>query len=285
MRVAFLGLGRMGAAMARHILDAGHELIVWNRSSGKAGPLVEAGARTAGMPAEASRYAETVVLMLAGPDAVREVLFGKEGVADGARAGTLVVDASTIGPAAAREFATTARGRGLRYVEAPVLGSIAPARAGTLTVLVGGSEADVGDAVPLLELWGDPDRIRRTGEVGTANALKLVVNLPLGVAAAALGEALRLAGRLGVPEDVALDALAQGPLGFTLSQKRQMIKKRDFSATTFSLALMAKDLGLAVDESGARLPATEGALRMARAAIAEGHGDEDYSVMAAPPEP
>ena len=104
MKIAFCGMGRMGRAMARHLLDAGHDLTVWNRTPGRAGELVSVGAHEASSPAEAWAGADAVVLMLFGPDAVREVLFGDDGVVAGSLSGALVIDSTTIGPAAAREF-------------------------------------------------------------------------------------------------------------------------------------------------------------------------------------
>jgi 3-hydroxyisobutyrate dehydrogenase len=232
VQVAFLGLGRMGAAMAQHVLDAHHDLQVWNRTPAKAAELVAAGAVAAGSPAEAARGADVVIAMLAHPDAVREVLLGPDGVADGAAQGTLVIDASTIGPQAAQEIGAELEKRGLRYLDAPVLGSIQPARDGTLAVFAGGSEADYADAEPLLRLWGDAAKVRRVGGVGgvgSASAVKLVINLTIGVATAGVGEALRLACDLGVDRHVALDALAAGPLGATVATKRTMLEEEEYS--------------------------------------------------------
>jgi 3-hydroxyisobutyrate dehydrogenase len=276
MRVTFLGLGRMGLLMAGHVLDAGHELTVWNRSPGKAGELVRRGAAEARTLDEAVRGAERIVLMLFGPDSVREVLPSLSG----APAGTLVIDSTTIGPEAAREFAATAAGLGLRYVDAPVAGSTGPAADGTLGVLVGGSPADYDDALPLLHLWGAPDRVRRVGDVGAGSALKLCVNQGLGVMAAGLGESLRLGSALGVDRTVLLDTLGATAYGWLLAQKRPMLDADDFSATTFSLDLMAKDLQLAVDAADADLSVTAASLELARGALAE-HSGEDYAAMAA----
>src|ERR1700710_2955925 len=116
MRIAFLGLGRMGSAMARHLLDAGHELTVWNRTSGKAGDLVSAGATEVESVEAATKDAEAVVLMLFGPDSVRDVL---EQVGNAAARGTLIIDSTTIGRDAAEEFGRLADSKGLRYVDAP----------------------------------------------------------------------------------------------------------------------------------------------------------------------
>jgi len=280
VQVAFLGLGRMGAAMAQHVLDAHHDLQVWNRTLEKAAELVAAGAVAAGSPAEAARGADVVIAMLAHPDAVREVLLGPDGVADGAAEGTLVIDASTIGPQAAQEIGAELEKRGLRYLDAPVLGSVQPARDGTLAVFAGGSEADYADAEPLLRLWGDAAKVRRVGDVGSASAVKLVINLTIGVATAGVGEALRLACDLGVDRHVALDALAAGPLGATVATKRTMLEEEEYSPVGFSLDLLDKDLGLVVDAAHGDLPVTEAVRVVVGEAVTAGHGDDDYAALA-----
>jgi len=270
MRVAFLGLGRMGAPMAAHVARAGHDLTVWNRTPGRAGPLTALGAREASSVADAVGGAEVVVTMLFGPDAVREVLaearphLGPD---------TLVVESSTIGPAVAREVS-----EGLRFVDAPVVGSVKPATDGTLGVLAGGSAEDFAAAEPLLGLWGD--RVRHVGPVGTGSALKLVVNLTLGVAMGGIGEALRLAGDLGVDRTATLDAVAMGPLGVSVTTKREMLDSGEFTPVGFSLDLMAKDLGLALDAADGDLALTRMALAAARDAVAAGHGSDDYASLA-----
>ena len=164
MRVAFLGLGRMGALMAGHVLSGGHDLVVWNRTPGKADALVERGAREAPSVSAAVAGADVVALMLFGPDSVRAVLAE---VCAAAPPGTLVVDSTTVGPEAAREFAATADGGGLRYVDAPVAGSVGPAADGTLGVLAGGAQGDYDEALPLLHALGcaRPRPPRRRGRL------------------------------------------------------------------------------------------------------------------------
>lgn len=277
MRIAFLGLGRMGSAMARHLLDAGHDLTVWNRTSGKAGDLVEAGATEAESVADAVSGAEAVVLMLFGPDSVREVL---PRIGDAAPQNTLVIDSTTIGRDAAEEFGRIADGKGLRYVDAPVVGTVTPAQQGTLGVLVGGADEAVAEAKPLLETWGDPEKIRHVGPVGAGNALKTVVNLSLGVAMGGVAEALRLGSDLGIDRDVLLATLGQGPLGFSVNQKKDMLASGDYQPTAFSLDLMLKDLRLALDVSPDHLPLTAATAEHVDAAVAAGHGDDDYAAFA-----
>ena len=277
MTVAFLGLGRMGVLMARHVLTAGHDLTVWNRTPGRAGDLVAAGAREAGSAREAVAGADRVVLMLFGPDAVREVL---PDVVAGASPGALVVDSTTIGPDDAREFAATCAAGGLRYVDAPVAGSTAPAADGTLGVLVGGSERDYDDAVPLLHLWGAPEKVRRVGDVGAGSAMKLCNNLALGFTIAGIGEALRLGADLGLERSAVLDVLGGGALGWMVGAKRPMIDADDYTGTTFSLELMAKDLALAVAAADGQLAVTEAVLAAARDALDAGHTGEDFAAIA-----
>jgi 3-hydroxyisobutyrate dehydrogenase len=272
MRVAFLGLGRMGVAMAKHVLDAGHDLVVWNRTPGKAGDLVAAGATEAKTAAAAVEGADVAVLMLFGPESVREVL------PQIAREGLLIIDSTTIGPEAAREFGRAAVAAGARYVDAPVAGSVEPAKAGTLGVFAGAAESDWPDAEKLLHLWGDPAKVRRVGPVGTGSALKLVVNQGLGVLAAGLGEALRIGTELGLDRQLVLDVLEQGAYAFTVKQKRELLESGDFSATRFSVDLLAKDLDLAVRAArDAELEVTRAALDAARETIAAGHSGDDYA--------
>jgi 3-hydroxyisobutyrate dehydrogenase len=274
MRVAFLGLGRMGVRMAQHVLDGGHELVVWNRTPGKAGDLVAAGAREVKTPADAVEGADVAVLMLFGPDSVREVL------PHIAREGLLIIDSTTIGPAAAHEFGRFCKERGARYVDAPVAGSLEPAAAGTLGVLAGCDESDWAEAEKLLHLWGDPAKVRRIGPVGSGSALKLVVNQGLGVLAAGLGEALRMASELGMDREVVLDVLEQGAYAFTVKQKRELLASGDFSATRFSVDLLAKDLDLAVNATrDAHLEVTSAALTAARRTMEAGHAGEDYAAI------
>jgi 3-hydroxyisobutyrate dehydrogenase-like beta-hydroxyacid dehydrogenase len=277
MKVTFLGLGKMGHAMAGHVLTGGHDLTVWNRSPGKAGNLLDKGAQEAASVADAARNADVIVIMLFDGASVSPVL---QEVIGSARPGTLVIDCTTIGAAAAQEFGRSATQAGLRYVDAPVVGSIAPATDGTLGIVAGGSEEDIAAALPFLQLWGDPDRIRRVGDIGSGNALKSVINLTLGVAMGGIAEALRLAHDLALDRHVVLDVLEIGPLGFSAKQKRKMIESGEFDAATFTLDAMIKDLDLALNSAHEELPVTGATKSIADEASAAGHGEDDYSSFA-----
>jgi 3-hydroxyisobutyrate dehydrogenase len=270
----------MGRLTASHVLSAGHQLTVWNRTPGKAGELLERGAREATSVEEAVAGADAVVLMLFDAGTVDEVL---DPIGRGAPAGTLVIDNTTTGPVEARRLGEKAQGLGLRYVDAPVVGSLQPAREGTLAVVVGGRDEDVAAARPLMQLWGAPDRIRHLGPVGSGNALKAVINMCLGIAMAGVGEAMRLGAELALPPEVVLDALEAGPFGFSVKQKREMLAKSDFTPPSFSLDLLAKDLRVALEAAGdaaGDLTTLRASLELAAEASKAGHGEEDYAAMA-----
>src|SRR5215208_299277 len=168
---AFLGLGLMGAPMARRLLDAGHDLVVWNRSADKAQPLEEAGGRRAGTPREAAAAAEVVITMLADPGALAAVTEGPDGVAAGVQPGATVLEMSTVGPAAVHRL-RKALPAGVALVDSPVLGSTPQAEDGSLLLFVGGDTADVERWLPLLETFGSPTHV---GPLGSGAAAKLVV--------------------------------------------------------------------------------------------------------------
>ncbi|MFD7626308.1 NAD(P)-dependent oxidoreductase [Streptomyces sp. NPDC059851] len=267
--VAFLGLGRMGALMAQRLLDAGHELVVWNRTPGKAAALVAGGAREAGSPAEAVAVADVVVTMLSDPRAVREVLAA---AGAGLRAGALVVEMSTIGPAAVAEL-RDGLPEGVRLVDAPVQGSLPQAEAGKLNIFLGASDEDAVVAKEVLERLGT---VKHVGGPGAGAALKLVVNGMTVSAFAAMGEALRLADRLGVDADDALDALAGTAVGPLATRVKQRLAEPD-APTQFGLGLAEKDLRLALEAGAVADGVTAAAQRALAAAVAEGLAESDVS--------
>jgi 3-hydroxyisobutyrate dehydrogenase-like beta-hydroxyacid dehydrogenase len=277
--VAFLGLGLMGAPMARRLLDAGHELVVWNRSADKAAPLEEAGARRAGTPREAAAGAEVVITMLADPPALAAVTEGADGVATGVRPGTTVIEMSTVGPAAVHRL-RAALPDDVALVDAPVLGSIPQAEDGTLQLFVGGDEEAAGRCLPLLEIFGSPTR---AGPLGAGAAAKLVVNSTLGGTLSLLGEALALADGLGLDRSTALDVLARSPLGGQVERRRAALESGEFPLR-FRLRLASKDLDLVVaagEEADVDLRVAPAARSWFDDATAAGCADEDYSAIVA----
>jgi 3-hydroxyisobutyrate dehydrogenase-like beta-hydroxyacid dehydrogenase len=266
--------------MAARLLGAGCPLIVWNRTPERAAELAERGARVAATPAEAARGARFVVLMLADPAAADAVLLGEGGALAALDPGATVVDCSTVGPADSRRAAARCADVGVGFVDAPVLGSTPAAEQGTLTVLAGGEERAVRAAEPLLHLFGS--RVVRTGEVGSASALKLVMNVLVGGLTELLAEGVLLAERSGLAKDVVRDALFSSVLNSPfLGYKAPQLLERRFSPL-FTTSLMLKDLDLALAlaaEHGLALPGTA-AVRDAYAAAAKaGRRDDDFSAV------
>ncbi|WP_431046901.1 NAD(P)-dependent oxidoreductase [Streptomyces sp. P1-3] len=228
-KIAFLGLGSMGAPMARRLHAAGHPLTVWNRTAHKAAPLVSAGARLAASPAEAVGDADVVVTMLADPAAANAVA---EAVFPALRPGTHWIDTSTVGPDTVRELAARLPD-GVTLTDAPVMGSVDRAAAGELWVLAGGPLP--GPVRTILGRLGD---VTECGEPGSGAALKLVlINAVIG-GVALVAETLRLGQALGLPADLIRGELAKGPLSGAVA--------RTFAdGSYFPVALAAKDVALA----------------------------------------
>jgi 3-hydroxyisobutyrate dehydrogenase-like beta-hydroxyacid dehydrogenase len=276
-RIAFCGLGQMGAPMATRLLDAGCDLVVWNRSPERAEPFTERGAELASSPAEAARDVEAVFTMLATPDAVEEVVLGKDGVAEGLAAPTALVDMSTIGREAVLRLAERLPD-GVGLLDAPVLGSVPQAENGELKIFVGGDRDLFQRWQPLLETLGHP---RYLGGLGSGAAMKLVTNWCLGVLMVGLGEALAFADALDLPQADVLDVLAESPIGASVRSKRSNIESDEWNPR-FKLSLAAKDVRLvrqAADQAGLRLALADGILARLEAAEAAGKGDSDYSVV------
>jgi 3-hydroxyisobutyrate dehydrogenase-like beta-hydroxyacid dehydrogenase len=276
-RVAVLGLGAMGSRIARRLLDAGHELVVWNRTAEKANELVAAGATRAESPADAARRAEVVLTMLADPDAVRAVVEGQDGIAAGADDSTTVIEHSTVGPAAiasVREALPDAVG----LLDAPVLGSLAEVEAGSLRIFVGGPEELVRRWLPLLSELGSPTHV---GPLGSGAAAKLVANTTLFGTIGVLGEALALAEGLGLSRETAFEVLAATPVAAQAERRRPSIESRDYPPR-FTLALAAKDAELvrqAAEAAGVDLRVAAAARSWLADAERAGLADQDYSVV------
>jgi len=274
MRVAFLGLGIMGRAMATNLAKAGHEVTVWNRTEGKE---VE-GARTAASPAEAARAAEVVWMCVSDTKAVENVLFGTQGAHESLTEGMIIADSSTISPSATRRFAERAQAKGVQYVDAPMTGSKAGAESGTLIFILGGEEAAIEKLKPLFAAMGK--KIFRMGETGKGQAAKLVMNLQIALIYEGFAEALTLAAKLGVDIN-ALVPLIQASMVHSgvVEYKAPFVLKRDFSPN-FPLRLMHKDLKLALEaakELRVRLPGLETVEEIYDVADEDGHGDLDYA--------
>jgi len=274
MRVAFLGLGIMGHAMATNLAKAGHEVTVWNRTPGK---MVE-GAGIAPTPAAAAQGAEVVWLCVSDTDAVGKILFGPEGVEPSLAEGAIIADSSTISPSATVKFAERLRAKGVSYVDAPMTGSKIGAANGTLIFMVGGELATIDRLDPLFGAMGK--KIFRMGDTGKGQATKLAMNLQIALIFEGVAEALTLATKLGV-DPKQLFSLIEATMvrSGVVDYKAPFILQRDFTPN-FPLRLMHKDIRLALEaakEARVKLPALETVEEIYEMATEDGHRDLDYA--------
>jgi 3-hydroxyisobutyrate dehydrogenase-like beta-hydroxyacid dehydrogenase len=274
MRVAFLGLGIMGHAMATNLVKAGHEVTVWNRTPGK---LVE-GAGMAPTPAAAAQGAEVVWLCVSDTAAVEKILFGPDGVEQVLAEGMIIADSSTISPSATVKFAERVHSRGVSYVDAPMTGSKIGASNGTLIFMVGGDEAPIDRLSPLFAAMGK--KIFRMGETGKGQATKLAMNLQIALIYEGFAEALTLATKLGVDARQLISLIeATMVRSGVVEYKAPFVLQRDFTPN-FPLRLMHKDILLTLEaakEARVKLPALETVEEIYEMATEDGHRDLDYA--------
>lgn len=278
-RVAVLGLGAMGARVARGLLDAGHELTVWNRTPARAEELVHLGATQAATPAEAGAGVDFALTMVADPDALREVTEGEDGLAAGVEPATIAVEMSTVGPAAIARLRGALPDR-VELVDAPVLGSTYEAESGELHIFVGGSPSAFARVGPFLGALGMP---RHVGALGAGAAAKLVANSTLFGVLANLGEALAVAEALGLEQETAFDVLSVTPVAAQAERRRASVESGEYPAR-FRLSLARKDADLlaqAMADAGRVLPVAEAARRWLAEAENAGLGELDYSAVLA----
>ena len=277
-QIALVGLGTMGIGMGGRLLHAGFPLRVYNRTSQRASDLVEKGAVLAASPADAAANADVILSIVSDDTASRQVWLGEKGALNAAKPGAIVIDSSTLSPRWAREFAETARKRGLAPLDAPVTGSKPHAASGELTFLVGGDADALERARPALAVMSR--RIIHMGPNGAGALMKLINNFLAGVQAASLGEAIALIERSGINRDAALDILYNGAPGSPLIKTlgARMVS-RDY-AVNFFLHLMKKDLtyaGAEAREHGLQLQTAAAAVTLFDEAQKRGWGEKDFS--------
>ncbi|HET9944070.1 MAG TPA: NAD(P)-dependent oxidoreductase [Actinomycetes bacterium] len=282
-RIAFVGLGRMGQGMAGRLLGAGHDLVVVNRTPGRADDLVACGAGRAATPAEAAAGADAVVVMVSDDEASRSVWLGPDGVLAGRPApGTLALDCSTLSHDWLLELAGATSRRGLRFLDCPVTGLPDAAAAGELTLLVGADPDDLAAAQPLLEPMSQA--VLHFGPVGTGNAYKLAINLMGAVQIAAAAELLAIAERAGLDLEQVADAVAtsQAASPQVVRNTRRMVATSHHDDVVFSGRLRRKDTayGMALAE-GLGVDAAFGRVALSRLdeLLAAGLGDVNESAV------
>lgn len=279
-RVAILGLGIMGSGMASRLLSAGFPVAVYNRNPDKAARFSSTGAFVAGSPREAASHAEFIISMVADDIASRNVWLGANGALAGAARGSILIESSTLTVGWIKELAHAAAQQGCEFLDAPVTGTKPHAASGELLFLVGGSASALATARPVLSVLGR--EIVHLGSNGSGALLKLINNFVCGVQAASFAEAASLIDAGGLDHEKAVAILTSGAPGSVIVKRAAARAAENDFTPNFPLRLMAKDLGYAIDEAshrGLRLQTATSALAVFKHAIAQGHGDEDFSAV------
>ncbi|WP_449394571.1 2-hydroxy-3-oxopropionate reductase [Devosia riboflavina] len=279
MKIGFIGLGVMGRPMAGHLIAGGHEVFL-HRVKDASQHLVEAGGKALDSAKAVAEAADIVILMVPDTPDVEKVLFGEAGVAEGLSSGKLVIDMSSISPVATREFAKRITEKGAGYLDAPVSGGEVGAKAASLTIMVGSSEADFDRARPLFELMGK--NINRIGEVGDGQVAKVANQIIVGLTIEAVAEGLAFAQAAGADPAKVRSALMGG---FASSRILEVHGERMIKGTFdpgFRIRLHLKDIGLATEAAQSldlSLPHASNLQQIMQQALANGLGDKDHSAL------
>ncbi|MHB1343826.1 MAG: NAD(P)-dependent oxidoreductase [Thermoleophilia bacterium] len=279
-RVGFVGIGIMGSRMAARLLDAGHELTIYNRTASKCEPLAAKGAVVASSPAEAAAGADVVFTNMADGAALKEFVLGVGGIMEADPAPAMLVDMGTVAPAESAEIAVAAAARNIGYLRSPVSGSTVLAEAGKLTILASGDRSVYDAADPYLAAIGETRYYVGTGE--DARYLKLVLNMMVSTQVQILAEGLVLGEKAGLDWKGMLEVISNSVVGSPLVKyKAGPLGERNY-APAFLLGLMIKDLDLALAaaaEKGVELPTTKAVREFYLQASDAGHGEQDFSAV------
>jgi 3-hydroxyisobutyrate dehydrogenase len=285
MDIGIIGTGRMGAAIAGRLLGLGFSVTVWNRTAAKAKALAQAGAKVAATPRDLARGCDIVISILTDAAAIEAAYTGPDGALAGASAGTLFVEMSTVRPETEVALERQVREKGAALVDCPVGGSVGPAKEGKLFGFVGGAEADVARARPVLEKICR--RVEHVGPVGAGARMKLAINLPLLVYWQALAEALSLCKPLGIAPERLIDILADTSGGPNMLKARgpaiaATLHGKETAPVTVDIGTMRKDLATMLEEAGAMgrtLPVTARVLECFDEAIEAGWANRDVTML------
>lgn len=274
-KIGFIGLGIMGQGMARNLLKAEWPLTVWNRTASKMEALAAEGAQTGSSPADVAARSDVILICVSDTPDVEAVVLGQQGLIEGARPGSLVVDCSTISPDATRKLGQALAERGVAMLDAPISGGSEGAAKGTLSIMVGGEAKDFERALPVLQAVGK--KITHVGPSGAGQTVKLVNQILVVGNALAMSEALLFAQAGGVDLEKALEAVTAGAAGsWMLSNRGPQILHRDWRPG-FTIDLQQKDLRLvleAADRMGVPVPGTSLIFQMYRTLQAQNLGSE-----------
>lgn len=274
-RVGFIGLGIMGRGMANNLLKAGFKVRVWNRTASRMDALVEAGAEAGSSPADVAANSDIIVTCVSDTPDVERVILGEDGVIHGAKAGSLVIDCSTISPQTTREIAAKLAEKNIHMLDAPISGGSEGAAKGTLSIMIGGDEDQYQRGLAVFQAMGKT--ITHIGPVGTGQTVKLVNQVLVVGNCLAMCEALLLAQAGGVDLQKTYEAISQGAAGsWMFTNRGPQIMKRDWRPG-FTVALQQKDLRLvldAADELGVPLAGTSLIFNLYRTLEAQGLQEE-----------
>jgi 3-hydroxyisobutyrate dehydrogenase len=280
-RVAILGLGIMGAGMARRLLSQDFPVSVYNRNAERAKPFADLGAFVGGSAAEAASRSDVVISMVADDNASRNIWLGEKGVVAGATLGQVLIECSTLSVKWVRELAAAAAQRGCELLDAPVTGSKPQAATGELLFLVGGAQQALEKAMPVFSALGRD--VQHFGPSGSGALMKLINNFMCGVQAASLAEAISLIEASGLDRTKAISVLTNGAPGSPLVKIISTRAAAQDFAPNFELRLMAKDLRYADEESQrlrqSGMAIAESARKVFEHAIAAGYGEKDFSAV------
>lgn len=281
-KIGFIGLGAMGGPMARNLIKKGYVLTVYDIAGKKMTPLVEAGAVPAASCKEVAESSDTIITMLPSSPHVREAILGTDGVMEGIRRGSVVIDMSTIDPVTTRDIEKQLSDQGVRMLDAPVARGVSAAIAGTLAIFVGGDEETFLEFKPLLQAMGKD--IDYAGDIGSGEVVKLVNNLILSINVCALAEGLVLGMKAGAKPDILFKALSQGSANsFALQNHfKNFVFKGKFEKGVFPVEYIIKDINLALKTAeNYHVPQQFGplALKTYESAVAAGYGDLYYPVV------
>jgi len=279
--VGFIGTGTMGGPMVRQLLAAGHPTLVWNRTPGKLEALVQAGAERARSPSELARASRLVILCVTDTAAVETVVFNEQGVASGGGPDKILVDHSSISPAATRAMAERlGRETGMRWIDAPVSGGVPGIESRTLVIMAGGDERDVAEAQPALAAYAG--RVTRMGPVGAGQTTKLINQVLVGTGFVAVAEAFRLARDAGVDTALIPACLAGGRADSRLLQEYMPHMAAGDMTVRGRIDIMVKDLDTVHElarVTGTPMPFTQLACELHRLMVAQGHGAADNAAI------
>jgi 2-hydroxymethylglutarate dehydrogenase len=280
LKVGFIGIGAMGTPMSQHILNAGFPLTVYDRMPARTEPFAALGVSVAASCAEVARGSDVVITMIGQVADELEVVLGAEGVLEGARPGLILIDSSTVGIAASKKMAEAAQARGVAFLDATVSGSVGPAKEGKLAFMVGGERHALDKAQPVLLAMGD--RVFHVGPNGAGSAMKVIVNLMIGMTVLTVAETLTLGQKAGLDPHQMLEILGQTAVSSPhLKNKGKAMVERQFEPA-FALKYMQKDFDLIMEAAhDLKTPLFTSAIahQVYTAANVAGYGELDYAAV------